>query len=317
MVNVEAISLDEYTRDVLPHSASLWAHGRSLEVYAGDLREFAESGYGRRRFRFAGIRDGGAFVTSCKIYERELRCGDRMLRAIGIGAVFTRKSHRGRGLATLLLGALLDRERAAGTDVAYLFSDIRPQFYEDLGFKTLPSRIFTLRADSLAFERIAPSPIKSDDWTLVARCFAMLDAHRPYALHRTPLVWEMLRERRSGPGRVNIAIRSGRRILAYCLGRREIESDAFVVDEFSFAGLQHAHLVPPLLRAAAGDLRKITGWLPPAPARHALPRGSVRTRRDGITMVAPLSSIAHARWKRDSREILRAPSDTVWSADHV
>lgn len=313
MVDVEAISLDEYTRDVLPHSAALWAHGRSIEHYVRDQRAFAKSGFGRRRFRLAGIRLDGAIVTSCKLYARELRCGDRMLRALGIGAVFTRTSHRGRGLATLMLSALLDAEHAAGTDFAYLFSDIRPQFYADLGFITLPSRIFTLRADSLAFERVAPTPIREDDWPAVARCFASLEAHRPYALHRTPLVWEMIRSR----NRIGLAIRSGRRILAYCLGRREIKSDAFVIDEFSFAGPQHAHLIPPLLRAAAGDLRKITGWLPPSPAREALPHASVRARRDGILMLAPLSPLARSRWKLDSRDVLRSPSDVIWSTDHI
>lgn len=313
MVSVEAVSLDDYVRDVLPHSAALWAHGRSLDRYARDLRDFAKSGYGRRRFRLAGIRADGAIVASCKLYERDLRCNERPLHALGIGAVFTRKSHRGRGLATMLLAALLDRARAAGTDVAFLFSDIRPQFYEELGFITLPSRLFTLRADSLAFERIAPTPIREDDWPGIARCFAAMEAPRPYALRRTPLVWEMIRRRHLS----GVAIRSGRRILAYCLGRREVKSDALVVDEFSFAGPQHAHLVPPLLRAAAGDLRKITGWLPPSPAREALPRGSVRARRDAILMVALLSVFARSRWKLDSRDVLRSPSDVIWSTDHI
>lgn len=319
MLKLEALATEEYTRSVLPYSASLWAEGRSLERYIGDLKDLAKSGFGKRRFSMLGVRVNGDVASSCKRYERDLRCGDRMLRAIGIGAVFTREDFRGQGLATAMLAALLDEERKNGTDLAILYSNIRPHFYEEIGFHALPSRIFTLRADSLAFERIKPAHIRDDDWPAVARCFAALDEHRQYALHRTPLVWELIRARhriQPEPGHtVNLAIHANRRILAYCLGRRVVKSDAFVVDEFSFAGEQHAHLIPPLLRAAAGDLRRITGWLPPSPAREVLPRGTVRARRDAILMVAPLSTIARARWKADARDVLRAASDPVWSTD--
>jgi len=319
VLNVEPLATDEYVRAVLPHSASLWAEGRSLERYVNDLKDLAKSGYGKRRFSMLGVRVNGDVATSLKRYERDLRCGERMLRAIGIGAVFTRPEYRGQGLATAMLAALLDAERKRGTDLAILYSNIRPQFYEEIGFRVLPSRIFTVRADSLAFERIKPLHVRDDDWPAIARCFAALDELRAYALHRTPLVWELIRARhriQPEPGHtVNLAIHAGRRILAYCLGRRVVKSDAFVVDEFSFAGPQHAHLIPPLLRSAAGDLRRITGWLPPAPARDALPRGTVRARRDAILMVAPLSTIARARWKADARDLSRAASDPVWSTD--
>ena len=319
MVSVEELALDEYSREVLPHSASLWADGRSFEQYARDLRDLAKSGYGRRRFKLFGVRVDGTIAASFKRYERDLRCGDRMLHAIGIGAVFTRERYRGRGLATMMLADLLDREKRQGTDLALLYSNIRPQFYEQIGFIALPSRVFTLRADSLAFERVEPAHVRDDDWPAIARCFAALDEERPYALHRTPLVWELIRARhriQPEPGHtINLVIRGKRRALAYCLGRRVVRSDAFVVDEFSFAGEEHAHLIPPLLRAAAGDLRKITGWLPPAPARNVLPRGTVRARRDAILMVAPLSTIARSRLKIDSRDVLRAASDPVWSTD--
>jgi GNAT superfamily N-acetyltransferase len=319
VIALEPLAADEYARVVLPHSASLWAEGRSFEHYARDLKDLAKSGYGKRRFSMLGVRVNGEVVSSCKRYERDLRCGDRMLRAIGIGAVFTRNEFRGQGLATAMLAALLDEEKNNGTDLAILYSNIRPQFYAAIGFHALPSRIFTLRADSLAFERIKPLHIRDDDWPAIARCFAALDEQRTYALHRTPLVWELIRARhriQPEPGHtVNLAIHANRRILAYCLGRRVVKSDAFVVDEFSFAGAQHAHLVPPLLRAAAGDLRRITGWLPPSPAREVLPRGTVRARRDAILMAAPLSAIARARWKADSPELARAASDPVWSTD--
>ena len=56
-------------------------------------------------------------------------------------------------MATAMLAAFLDAELANGTDLAYLFSDIRPSFYQTLGFVKVPSRAFTLRADALTTER--------------------------------------------------------------------------------------------------------------------------------------------------------------------
>ena len=305
----------------MPHSAVEWAGTRTFERYAGDLRDFAATGYGRRRFRLVGVRAGGTVASSCKLYARELRCGERTRRATGIGAVFTPEALRGRGLATTMLAAVLDAERAAGTDFAFLFSDIRPHFYEELGFKKLPSRVFTLRAKSLDFERIAPVPVEDGDWPAIARCFAALERTRPIALARPPLVWEWMRSihriHALKGDAVSLAIRGRRGIVAYCLGRRVVKADAFVVDEFAYAGEAHRHLAGPLLRAAAGDLAKITGWLPPSPARSAIPRGTVRARRDAILMIAPLSPSAREAWRLESPALLESGSDTVWSNDHV
>jgi GNAT superfamily N-acetyltransferase len=307
---------------VLPYSAEEWAGSRTFERYVTDLRDLAATGYGRRRFRLVGTRVDGTIVTSCKIYDRDVRCGERQMRSIGIGAVFTRPSHRGRGLATAMLAALLDAERQAGTDLAFLFADIRPHFYEELGFVTLPSRVIMLRADSLSAARIAPSRIRETDLAAIARCFSALDETRRVGLRRTPIVWDLVRtHHRIYPthgDNVHLVIRGGRGggVLAYCLGRRVVKADAYALDEFGFAK-DHAHLVGPLLRAAAGDLCKITGWLPPQPARDALPRGTVRARRDAILMAAPLSRAARAQWRTLLPEIRRGSGDPLWSTDHV
>jgi GNAT superfamily N-acetyltransferase len=318
-VRLAKLTLEDYARDVLPHSAALWAAGRNLERYAADLRDFASSDYGRRCFGLVGIRMDDAVVSSCKTYRREIRCGELVLRAIGIGAVFTRATHRGRGLATAMIAALLDEERRAGCDVAFLFSDIRPHFYEDLGFVALPSRTMSVRAASLPFARVDPSPLADADWPAAARCFAALEAGRRFALRRTPLVWGVVRSRVAARGTkaLNLAVRSGRRIVAYCLGCRDTAADAYVVEEFAFAGEEYAHLAAPLLRAAAGDLRKIVGWLPPQPARDALAAVTARARRHAIFMLAPLSPAARTAWQVVRREVVLAGGDPVWSTDHI
>jgi len=321
VVRLVGLDPDAYVRDVLPHSAALWSGDRTYDEYVADFLELTASGFGRRRFRTLGIVVDGALAASLKRYQRELRCGERTFRAAGIGAVFTPESLRGRGYATALLGAMLDAERDAGTDIAYLFSDIHPAFYERLGFIALPSRNVALRADALPHERLTVRTLEDGDWPGIERCFAAVDATRAFALTRPPLVWEyvrMLARARETHGRlVRLGIMRGRRIAAYVIGRRYAATDAFALDEFGYVDDDAAAAIPALVRNAAGDLRRITGWLPPAPARGMLPRGAVRTRNTGTTMMLPLSAAARSAWQRSASAIRTAAADPCWNADHV
>jgi len=320
VLRLRTLSADEYVSDVLPHSRALWAGARTGEEYADELRAAADSSWGRRRFRTIGLFVDGALVASCKRYDRALRCGDRTRRAAGIGAVFTPEHLRGRGYATALLGAFLDAERAAGTELAYLFSDIRPAFYERLGFVTLPSRTIALRAGDLRDERLDIVMLAAGDDSAVRRTFDALDARRAFAFVRTPLDWEWQRLRaasREHAGQhLRLGVRRGRTLAAYVTGRRVPAADAFVLDELAFDREEDARSIAPLLRAAAGDLRTVRGWLPPAIARDALPRGAVRRRTDAIAMVLALEPRL-----RDGLAACVAASrdagDPCWSTDHV
>jgi hypothetical protein len=321
VLRIVQLSAEEYVRDVLPHSASIWDGGLSFADYAAEFGAMSASGFGRRRFRTLGLSIDGDLVTSCKRYQRELRCGERTFRTAGIGAVFTPEGARGRGYATAFLGALLDAERTNGTDLVYLFSDIHPAFYERLGFVALPSRALALRADTLPHARIPARTLGDGDWPAIERCFAALDATRDFALTRPPLFWDWLRLRaRGGDGssvRVRLGVMRGRRLAAYVIGRRFPAVDAFALDEFAYIDEEAGALVPALIRNAAGDLRKVTGWLPPAPARARVPRGAVRARRTGVTMILPLSKAAGAAWRRAAAGVTGAPADPCWNADHI
>ena len=319
-IRLDVVAPDDYVRDVLPHSSALWAGARSFGEYVSEFLATANSGWGKRRFRTLGLRIGGELVASCKRYERALRCGERTYRAAGIGAVFTPDGLRGRGYATALLGAFLDAEREAGTDLAYLFSDIHPAFYEGLGFVALPSRTIALRAAALSAERIEVAVLCDADATAARRVFGALDARRPFAFARTPLDWEWqhLRaaSREHAAQLVRLGVRRGRALAAYVSGRRIPAADAFAVDELAFARDDDAGLIAPLLRAGAGDLRTVRGWLPPAVARDALPRGAVRARKDAIAMVLPLSAPFRAAFRARAADQFRH-ADSCWSTDHI
>jgi len=310
-----------YVERVLPLTEPLWAQGRSFDAYASQTLELAQTPYGRRHFRTLALSDGTAdMLASFKRYERDARIGNTRLRAMGIGAVFTPEEHRGHGYATAMLALAMDEARRSGLDFAYLFTDIHPQFYKDLGFVELPSRSISVRADNMQGARIGAQPLSDRDWSAVRKCFDNCDALRQFGFVRSPVVWDWIRTRlrhrfehpKGQP--VNLAVRQGRGIAAYVIGRREPAHDAYVVDEFAFADTDSARCIAPLLRSAAGDLRRIVAWLPPAPARTLLPRGSVRRRSGAIWMLAPLSADG-SRFLKLAAET--GTADGIWPLDHI
>lgn len=314
------LSAEQYAGAVLPHTYALWSSGRPMDAYLAQTLALAQSAYGRKSYRtFALTGDAGSELASFKRYERAAIVAGVPLRAMGIGAVFTPEDRRGCGYASAMLGLALDRARSEGFDFAYLFSDIHPQFYKELGFHELSSRAISLRADALAYTRVAVEPVTARDWTGVRKCFEAMESTREWRFLRSPSLWDWLRLRRSGQSEfedghtIDLLVRSGRGIAAYVLGRREPKHDAYILEEFGCtdAGKE---LIPALLRSAAGDLRRVAGWLPPESARRLLPRGSVRRRTDAIFMVAPLS----ANGKRFLECAQAASSaDGVWSLDHI
>lgn len=310
-----------YARQIMPLTEALWAHGRSFDTYVSQTLELAQTTYGRRHYRTFALSDGESDVlASFKRYERDARSGNELLRATGIGAVFTPVEHRGHGYATAMLALALDWARRDGFDFAYLFTDIHPQFYKELGFVELPSRSISVRADGLRDDRVEVQPLSDRDWTAVRKCFDACDAKRAFALTRSPVVWDWLRTRLRHRGehpegqRVQLCARQGKTVAAYVLGQREPRHDAYVVDEYAFIDDDAALLIAPLLRSAAGDLRRIVAWLPPAPARGVLPRGSVRKRNEAIWMIAPLTA-GGTRFLEQAKK--SGPADGIWSLDHI
>jgi GNAT superfamily N-acetyltransferase len=319
-MRLHEIPPDDYVRDVLPLTAAIWAGPRTFDQYAEQTLEVARSLFGRRHYRTIGLYDGSTCVASFKRYDRTLRHGPRSLPAMGIGAVFTPLEYRGRGYASVMLAMALDTARRQGCRLAYLFSDIRPQFYAALGFHELPSRRFSLRADTLPAVRIELATLTGELWKDVRRLFEATKRRDAVSFARPAAAWEWMRLRMGHDAehrashRVNLLARGRRGIVAYVLGVRAPQRDAYVVEEFGFAGDASAAAIPALLRAAAGDLRRVIGWLPPAIARQALPRPVVRKRSRAIAMMAPLSS--------DGVQLLReiaAPSrgDFAWASEHV
>jgi len=313
-MRLREIPPETYARDVLPLTASLWSGSRPFEAYVSQTLAFARSRYGRRHFRTIGLYDGPRLLASFKRYERMVRDGSQLLRAIGFGAVFTAEELRGRGYASVMLALALDHARAAGTGLAFLFSDIHPQFYAALGFQALPSRAFSLSADVLPKTRLSLGRLSDAGWSDVRRVFDTCEKRRAVAFPRDATVWRWIAERTRRSGSANFVVRRRGRIVAYVLGDREPERDAFVLDEFGFTDDAAAEEIPALLRAATGDLRRVTGWLPPEHARELLPKPAVRKRTRAILMMAPLTPGTKKLIETLASE---KRGDFCWPIDHV
>jgi hypothetical protein len=95
---------------------------------------------------------------------------------------------------------------------------------------------------------------------------------------------------------------------------RAPERDAYIVDEFGFADAAAAKLTPALLRAAAGDLHRVIGWLPPDGPRNVLPKGSVHKRKRSILMMAALSAGGRTVVDAASRA---SNADFCWATEHI
>jgi predicted N-acetyltransferase YhbS len=318
-VRLREIPSEAYVREVLPLTAPLWAGRRSFEQYVAQTLQIAQSRYGRRYYRTVGLYEGSTCVSSFKRYERTLHHGATRLRAIGFGAVFTPPKYRGRGYASVMLAAALDEARAGGLEVAYLFSDIRPQFYAAIGFRACASHQFSLDVASLPASRLDFASLNSQHWTGIRHLFELSERRCETGFLRNAAVWESiatrLRQSSENPNAnaVNLVARRGDAIAAYVLGARLPRRDAYVLDEFATAGEHAAALFPALLRAAAGDLRRVTGWLPPGCARRLLPKATVRKRRKAILMMTPL----RPQGRRLVEAVLVSRDDFGWATDHV
>lgn len=318
-MRLREIPIEVYARDVLPLTAPLWAGRRSFDEYVAQTVELARSPFGRRHCRTVGLYDGSRCVASFKRYERAMQSSAHRAAAIGFGAVFTPPEYRGRGYASVMLAMGLDSARQQGFELAYLFSDIRPAFYAALGFRAFPSRRFSLRADTLRSLRLQLSRLAADDWGAVRRTFDLGLRREGAGFVRTAAVWGWIDMciRHASPSsswhETNLVVRQRGRVVAYVLGARDPQRDAYLLLEFGYTD-DAAHLVPALLRGAAGDLRRITGWLPPAAARELLPRPAVSKRTRALLMMAPLRAEG-AQFLSSVRPDSRG--DFCWSGDHI
>lgn len=274
-----AVANPEQIDRIFGESHALWGAGLTLDDYRGMWADVQRTAWGRRWFTYhVWLDDAGTILSSFKLYRPEIRVGDITTRACAIGAVYTPRRHRGRGHARAMLEAVLAEARDRGDALALLFSDIGTPYYEDLGFKVLPSEeaAGTLpRSAPPAPGGYSLRPMRLDDVEAVRNVHDAWCAGRWLAVLRDADHWRFLLERArtffarlDGSGlekRYRVVLRDGT-FAGYVIGvdgdgewnLREVGSAAG--DPESMAAI----LRTAAAAARAGGNRRVYGWLPRA-----------------------------------------------------
>ncbi len=172
---------------ILESTYPIWNEGLSSESYARWNLVQSRTPWGAAHLKRVALVDGDTIHASAKWYDLEARLDGQTLRVLGIGAVFTPESERGRGRAPELIRRMLADAEREGYHAAVLFSEIGAPYYERLGFTVIPRDTVTL--DVVQKKGAPASLVRAGDETdlkRLAELHDISDAHARFALRRTP-----------------------------------------------------------------------------------------------------------------------------------
>src|SRR5581483_3666593 len=130
---------------VLDATFTIWHEELSRAAYGRWWSAQLRTPWGRTHLKRRGLVTGTTVLASGKEYHLTAVLGGATIGVLGIGAVFTQPGHRGRGYARDLIERLLDDAKRDGTSAALLFSEIGADYYERIGFVTIPTSDCLLR----------------------------------------------------------------------------------------------------------------------------------------------------------------------------
>jgi GNAT superfamily N-acetyltransferase len=106
------------------------------EIFTLDCEDWYRQNLYYGRCRFLSYADGDEIVSNVSVSEMDLLVEGESRRGLQIGAVMTRAGHRGRGLSSGLIRAVLDECRDR-YDLVYLFAnETARDFYPRFGFRS-------------------------------------------------------------------------------------------------------------------------------------------------------------------------------------
>lgn len=273
----------EQIREIYQETHSLWGGGLSAADLHGLWCDLASTAWGDGHARFYVWTDErGRVLSSTKAYSPLLRAFGQVARATVLAAVYTPRGLRGRGHATAMLKAVLEKDRRCGVRAAMLFSDIGPGLYGRLGFQALPAQEHWATLDG---DRPAPPgnwsfrEAETSDLEPMRRAHLAFVERRDLAVVRDLAHWEFLAERtrsffarlgdRAVRPRCRVALRDGE-FAGYLIaveGRGE-----WSLREVGAPGGTPERIAE-VLRAGALDAahrgaRRFSGWLAPEVVRR-------------------------------------------------
>lgn len=136
---------DAVLEEILDETWRIWSDGLARDAYARYNAAQVQTPWGRENLDRLVLVEDGQVVSTAKRYVLRARLDGRVIRVLGIGAVFTSPARRGRGGASALIEGLLASARDEGFDCALLFSEIGAAYYERFGFTAIPRDVCWLR----------------------------------------------------------------------------------------------------------------------------------------------------------------------------
>lgn len=109
-----------------------WADKISNDEYLQDCRSSTKYKQGEWWIADCDGRVGSSLITYRNVFGLAPGC-------MGIGSVATPPEFRGRGRASHLIKQVLEMKENALDVAVFLFSEVKPEFYEKLGFVVLPT----------------------------------------------------------------------------------------------------------------------------------------------------------------------------------
>ncbi len=129
---------------IITDTYPIWNEGLGLDGYRrwNDLQ--TRTVWGRDHLFRVALVERGEILASAKWHDLDTSLNGEPLRVLGIGAVFTPESQRGRGRARELVTRMMERAEEEGYKAALLFSEIGAPYYERMGFTVIPRETLTL-----------------------------------------------------------------------------------------------------------------------------------------------------------------------------
>ncbi|CAN5500361.1 hypothetical protein BH11CYA1_BH11CYA1_33320 [soil metagenome] len=188
---------DSEILQVLHETYELWSSGLSKEDYYHYNAFQRNHDWGKRHLKFLALKEGGEIAVGCKTYEIELTARGKSYPFLGVGALYSRRKFRGKGFGARFMEEFLDRAESIGAAGVLLFSDIGPEFYEQLGFQELSSLDFSIDLAvakwSLPSGAYCPeftcAALTHEDIELMHRYHQRWLARRPFAVRRSAKYW--------------------------------------------------------------------------------------------------------------------------------
>jgi len=272
----------EGIRQASAQTHGFWGRGRTLAEHT--RRNFAQIADSEGQCRYVGLRDeDGRVVSSLKWYELRFCGPPGEARAFGIGAVFTPAEQRGRGLATQLIEVALSEARCREYELSVLYSDIRPEFYERLGFVRFAAVDWELLPEALPDApplRLRRATV-ADETTLIALHERSFGSEWLWP-RRPPKLWRYLRRRNEAAG--DLLLTDGGQVVGYVNVRPA--AGRLYVEEWAGPTDLRQRVWGTLRRLAeALGCRRVCGWERPGQT----PPGARRTAREvAVPMIAAL-----------------------------